>query len=108
VSFDQIFLTLLLAGWAICGAFPWLVSSVLTRGTTGLVFLPVSMAVAVVFALLVPFLGATGTGGLWASFIVAFAAPAALLSVRRFALHLPATPTSAGSPVKPGETHSSK
>jgi hypothetical protein len=91
VSFDQIFLTLLLTGWALCGVVPWLVSSVLTRGNTGPVFLPISIVVAVLFALLVPFLGATGAAGLWSSFVVAVVAPALLLAARRFAAHAPRT-----------------
>ena len=78
MSFQFIFLTLFIAGWAICGVFPWLVASVLTRGSAGLVFLPISMATAVLFGMLVPFLGGTGVTGIWLSFGVAVAGPSLL------------------------------
>lgn len=86
MSFDLIVLTLLITGWAICGVVPWLALSVATKGNAGLIYLPLSMFAAVVLALLVPFLGATGMGGLWLSFAVALVGPALLLGARRFSL----------------------
>jgi hypothetical protein len=70
----------------VCGVLPWLVLSIVTRGDAGLAWLPVSMLVAVLAAMLVPILGATGITGLWFSFVAAVAGPAALLAVRRFSL----------------------
>jgi hypothetical protein len=105
VSFDQIFVILFVTGWALCGLLAWLAASVLTRGHAGLVMLPASMATSVLFALLVPFLGATGVGGIWLSFVAAVAAPSLLLAARRFALYAPigaARPPAPGA--NPGET----
>jgi hypothetical protein len=104
VSFDQIFVTLFVTGWALCGLFAWLAASVLTRGHAGLVMLPASMATAVLFALLVPFLGATGVGGIWLSFVVAVVAPSLLLAARRFALEIPIGARPAAPSATPGET----
>lgn len=108
MTFEFIFLTLFIAGWAICGVFPWLVASVWTRGNAGLVFLPVSMATAVLFGLLVPFIGGTGVTGIWLSFAAAFAGPSMLLLARRISVSsttagrerrpTPANPTSPGRP----------
>ena len=86
MSFDVIALAVLISGWLICGVVPWLVLSVLTRGQAGLGMLPLSMFVAVVAAMAVPILGATGSGGLWLSFVVAILVPGALLATRRFAI----------------------
>lgn len=108
MSFDQIFLTLFLAGWALCGIPPWLVASVLTRGNAGLVFLPISMGVAVLCGLLIPFLGATGLGGIWLSFAAAIAGPSLLLGARRFAASALDAPAAAAPPVPSSEPRSSK
>jgi len=81
--FDLIFLSLFAAGWLLCAFLPWLVLSVATRGEAGLAVLPLCLFTGVVCALLVPFLGATGGRGLVASFVVALAAPALLLLLRR-------------------------
>ena len=79
----------LLSGWLVCGVVPWTVLSVVTRGSAGLPLLPLSMFAAVVAGLLVPILGATGTTGLWFSFVAALLVPGALLAIRRFALAAP-------------------
>ncbi|MBI5948369.1 MAG: hypothetical protein HY875_09545 [Chloroflexi bacterium] len=96
-SFDAIALTLLLAGWAIAGAIPWLALSVATRGNAGLAFLPIAMITGVIGALVVPIVGATGATGLVVSFPVAFFASAALLAARKLSLSVshPADPVAA-------------
>jgi hypothetical protein len=104
VSFEQIFVALFVTGWALCGLFAWLAASVLTRGHAGLVMLPASMATAVLFALLVPFLGATGVRGIWLSFVVATVAPSLLMAARRFALDIPIGARPAAPSATPGET----
>lgn len=86
MSFDALALSALLGGWMLCGVVPWLVLSISTRGDAGLIFLPVSMAVAVLAALLVPLLGATDVTGLWLSFLAALAGPALFLAARRYSL----------------------
>lgn len=92
--------TLLFSGifvllWSICGLIPWLVTSVISRGSAGLALLPLCIFTANVAAIAVPVLGADGMGGFIASFPVAIAASTALILVRKFALgsvahHVPA------------------
>lgn len=99
-SFDAIALTLLIAGWMVFGAIPWLVLSMVSRGNAGLAFLPVAMLTGVIGALVVPVVGATGLTGLLVSFPVALTASAALLAARTISLSVihPAGPAAA-----PGE-----
>lgn len=84
--FDIIFVALFVAAWAILGLLAWTVASVATRGNAGIGMLPVAMAVGVVAGLAVPFLGATGGGGIWLSMVAAFALPSLLLAARRVRL----------------------
>ncbi len=96
-SFDAIALTLLIAGWMVSGAIPWLVLSVVSRGNAGLAFLPVSMLTGAIGALVLPIVGATGLTGLLISFPVALIASAALLAARKLSLSVshPADPAAA-------------
>lgn len=83
--FDIIFVSLFVAGWAMTGVVPWLAFSVATKGNAGLGWLPLSMAIAVVAGLLVPFLGFTDGKGIVLSFVAALIVPAAFMAARRFA-----------------------
>lgn len=86
MTFENIFLTLFVFGWLLCGAVPWLVSSVLSRGTTGLAYLPLSMFAALVAGLAVPALGKSDGTGLLMSVVAALVVPSLLLGARRFSL----------------------
>lgn len=83
MSFDSIFITLFVAGWLMCGAVPWIVLSVATRGSAGLGFLPLAMFAGLVAGVAVPVLGMTGAAGLWISFGAAMLVPAGLIAARR-------------------------
>jgi hypothetical protein len=106
VSFDLIALTVLVVGWMTCGVAPWLALSVATRGTAGLAYLPLCMFVAVVSAMMVPILGATGVAGLWLSFAAAFLGPAVLLAIRRFSLGPGTAATRPAADIHPGSPES--
>ena len=80
--FDFIFLSLLIAGWLLCGYLPWFAWSVATRGNAGLRFLPLCLFAGLVAGLAVPILGFDGWWGLLASFVAAVAASAVLLTAR--------------------------
>lgn len=69
--FDALFLGLFVMGWVGAGTLAWLVGSVATRGNAGLGTLPLAAFAGVVGGLLVPFVGFTGRGGLFGSFVVA-------------------------------------
>lgn len=84
--FTLIFLSLLIAGWLICGFVPWLALSVVTRGNAGLANLPLCLFAAVVSGLAVPLLGLTNSTGLWLSFLLAFLIPVLLLAAWRFSM----------------------
>lgn len=84
--FGILAMSVLVAGWLLTGTLAWLFVSVATRGNAGLGMLPLAWFCAVVAALVVPMVGFTGGGGLLSSFVVAFAAPLALLGARRWAL----------------------
>ena len=81
--FQLIFLGGLVLGWLLCAYLPWLVRSVATRGHAGLGMLPLCLLSGLVAALSVPILGFDGTVGLRASFVVAAAVPALLLTLRQ-------------------------
>ena len=83
MTFDLIFVGLLLAGWLICAYVPWVVASIVSRGRAGFAMLPLCLFAGVVAAVAVPILGADGVAGLWASFGVAAAVPSLLLVLRR-------------------------
>lgn len=84
--FTLLFGSLFVVLWSMCGLVPWLVTSVVSRGSAGLGLLPLSLFTANVAAIAVPVLGAAGMGGFLASFPVAMAASATLILVRRFAM----------------------
>lgn len=84
--FTLIFGGMFVIGWSICGLIPWLIASTATRGNAGLSLLPLGIFAANVAAVTVPLVGFDGSGGLQASFVVAFLASAAIMLVRRFAL----------------------
>lgn len=84
--FTLIFGGMFVIGWSLCGLVPWVIASMATRGNAGLSLLPLCLFAANVAAVTVPLVGFDGSGGLQASFAVAFVASAALMLVRRFAL----------------------
>ncbi|GIW15409.1 MAG: hypothetical protein KatS3mg063_1262 [Tepidiforma sp.] len=97
--YTAIFVGLYLAGWATLAFLPWLGWSVATRGRAGLWNLPLCLAAGVTAGLAVPLLGATGWGGFWLSFALAFVVPLGLLAARHWArLPQPAASPAPGRP----------
>ncbi len=84
--FTAIFLSLFVGAWLILGFIPWLAFSVATRGHAGLGMLSLCLLTGVVAGLAVPLLGKDDGEGIWISMIAAVAAPALLMTARRFAL----------------------
>jgi hypothetical protein len=84
--FNIIFVSLFIAAWMALGLIPWVVTSVLTRGHAGMAYLPLCLLAGVAGGMLVPFLGFTGTGGIWLSMLAALLLPSILMVARRYSL----------------------
>jgi hypothetical protein len=83
--FDPIVGAIFIGFWMTLGIVPWLVASILTRGSAGLALLPICMLAGAAGGMLVPFLGFTNVSGIWLSFLAAVALPGFLMAARRFA-----------------------
>jgi hypothetical protein len=90
--YSVIFVGLFVAGWLICAYIPWFVLSLATRANAGLKYLPLCLFAGVVAGLATPLLIDDGATGLWLSFVLAAAVPAALLALRRVTLVAPSVP----------------
>jgi hypothetical protein len=84
--FTLIFVSLFVAAWLFAGLIPWLVLSVATRGSAGLVNLPLCLFAGVVGGLAVPLLGKDDVAGIWLSVLAALVVPSLLLAARRLSL----------------------
>ncbi|WP_322818056.1 hypothetical protein [Tepidiforma sp.] len=98
--YTAVFVTLYLFAWGTLAFLPWLGLSVATKGRAGLWLLPLCLFSGIVAALVVPFAGATGWGGLWGSFAAAILAPAGLLVASRLARLTGVQPETASSEVR--------
>ena len=96
--FNIIFVSLFIAAWMALGLIPWVATSVLTRGNAGMLYLPLCLLAGVAGGMLVPFLGFTGSGGIWLSMLAALLLPSLLMAARRYSLGFerssPETPVS--------------
>ncbi len=84
--FNLLFVSLFLLLWMSLGMLPWLVTSVATRGNAGMIYLPLCMLAGIAGGLLVPFIGFTGTGGIWLSLVAALVLSTLLVVARRFSM----------------------
>jgi hypothetical protein len=86
--FEPIFISLFVALWMTLGLIPWVVTSVLTRGHAGMVYLPLCLLAGVAGGMLVPFVGFTGVGGIWLSMTAGLLLPSMLMGARRLSANL--------------------
>lgn len=94
VTFENIFVTLFLFSWVVCGAMAWLVYSVAARGHAGLVLLPLSMATGILGGIAVPLLLRDDAWGVPLSLVAAFILPGVLLAIRWYSLGAAGQPVS--------------